>query len=1169
MTEGVEFRILGPLEVVAAGGPVALGGTKARALLAFLLLHRGEVVPREQLVDALWGERPPKAVAAELRVYVAKLRKAVGPDLIATRGDGYALITADETVDAVRFERAARHGSGLLAAHEAEAAARVLADALALWRGALLADLSNETWLQGEARRLEELRLEAVEERLEAELAIGRHAGVVAELERLMVEHPYRERLRALVMLALYRSGRHAEALTAYRDFRSLIREELGLDPSPALQRLERKVLNHDLELDPAKAARPQPSPARAHADDRFPGMALREAAPFVARKAALKELHDDLRRALVGHSQIRFVQGEAGSGKTALLAEFVRLADREDPRLIVVGGQCPPHTGTTDLYAPFRQIFGMLVGDLQTALATGVHPPDHARRLWAGSESAIATVLDHGPHLVDALVPGRALLARAQSVDLDLAARVDGFLTSRGADDEARRSPPGRIREEAIVVLDRIARLRPVVLLLDDLQWADPSTLDLLARLVEPRTGARLAIVGTFRPEDIETGDRWRRLLNDVKRQHGDVVVDLDQAAAAEARGFIDALLDQEPNRLGEQLRRQLAERSQGHAMYAVETIRELQESGGLLRDGEGRWVESPDIAWDRWPPRIEGLLAERFGRLDEDILEMLLVASVEGEEFTADVVAAVQRLSLETVVERLSAQATDRHRLLRATGAQRIAGRRVLRYRFRHNLYQRFLYDHLDAARRPLLHERIGSVLEGLGAAADDDLALPLAHHFDRAGIGERAVDYFTRAGLRATRLSANEQAVEHFNRAIALVDEYAGGEERARTEAPLQLHRAIALSALRGYGAPEVEEAHARATELMMGSAPTPEQFPLHFSSWMFHSARGNYARSARLVERMTDLASNGDESLQLEALHARWADYQSRGWLEEAVSAAEEGSAIYRPESHHALTFRYGNHDPGVCALAVKGLAVALQGESKRAVRAAREAVQLSEMLGHSFTRAHARSIESRVLYLAGRAEDSLREAERALNLEAEVDAPHFFGLARAVRGWALSSLGRYDEGVAELEAALVSLVAGASYPFAAMTSAFLAEAHVLHGRRDPARAAVEQMLSFSNLIGLYAWTPELLRVRAEWLVLERRAVEAQSALLQAVDIARGQGSWVMALRAAVALARIPSAESDSNLQLLAEVVNRVPAECGAPEIHEARSLLGQPVAEATL
>jgi DNA-binding SARP family transcriptional activator/predicted ATPase len=1163
---------LGPLEIVAGGGPVALGGTKARALLAFLILHRGEVVPRERVVDELWGERPPKTVAAELRVYVAKLRKALGPDLIATRADGYALVTADETVDAARFERAARHGSGLLAAGDAEAAARVLADALALWRGPLLADLSTEPWLQGEARRLEELRLEAVEERLEAELAIGRHTGVVAELERLMVEHPYRERLRALVMLALYRSGRHAEALAAYGDFRRLIREELGLDPSPALQRLERKVLNHDLELDPAKAEGLQTSPAREHADHRFPGIALRETAPFVGREAALKELHDDLRRALRGRSQIRFVQGEAGSGKTALLSEFVRLADREDPRLIVVGGQCPPHTGTTDLYAPFRQVFGMLVGDLQTALATGVHPPDHARRLWAGSESAIATLLDHGPHLVDALVPARAIFARAQSVDRGLAARVDEFLKSPAADNEARRSPPGQIRDEAIIVLDRLARLRPVVLLLDDLQWADPSTLDLLARLVEPRAGAQLAVVGAFRPEDIETSrrrsrDTWRRLLNDVKRQHGDVVVDLDQAAAVEARSFIDTLLDQEPNRLGEQFRKHLTEHSQGHAMFAVETIRELQESGDLRRDGKGRWVQSPDIAWDRWPARIEGLLAERFRRLDDQTLEMLRVASAEGEEFTADVVAAVQRLSLETVVESLSAQAIARHRLLRASGAQQIAGRRVLRYRFRHNLYQRFLYDRLDASRRSLLHERIGSVLEGLGAAAHDEFALSLAHHFDRGGIGERAVGYFTRAGLRAMRLSANEQAVEHFNRAIALVESSTGGEERDGVEASLQLHRGIALQALRGFGAPEVEEAYARATELTMGGALTPEELPIHFGLWMFHSARGNYARSTRLVERMTDLASDRDESLQLQALHARWADCHMRGWLDAAVSAAQEGSAIYRPDSHHVLTFRYGNHDPGVCALAVKGLALALQGESTRATRAAREAVQLSEVLGHSFTRAHARSLQSWVLQLSNGVEVALREAEAALSLEAEVDAPYFFAVARAVRGWALSSIGRYDEGVAELEVALATQVAAAADPYAAMTSTFLAEAHLRHSRRDPARAAVHQMLSLSDPIGRYVYTPEILRVEAEWLVLEDRADEASRLLLQAVDTAREQGSWVMALRAAVELARMRSAEHESNLRLLAEVVNRVPAECRLRELEEARVLLGRSVAEA--
>jgi tetratricopeptide (TPR) repeat protein len=601
---------------------------------------------------------------------------------------------------------------------------------------------------------------------------------------------------------------------------------------------------------------------------------------------------------------------------------------------------------------------------------------------------------------------------------------------------------------------------------------------------------------------------------------------------------------------------------------MFAVETIRELQESGDLRRDDEGRWVQSPDIAWDRWPARIEGLLAERFRRLDDQTLAMLRVASAEGEEFTADVIAAVQRLSLEHVVENLSDQAIDRHRLLRASGAQRIAGRRVLRYRFRHNLYQRFLYDRVDAARRSLLHERIGSALEGLGAAADDEFALSLAHHFDRAGISDRALGYFTRAGLRAMRLSASEQAVEHFNRAIALIDPSTGREERDGIEASLQLHRGIALQALRGFGAPEVEEAYARATELTMGSALTPEQLPIHFGLWMFHSARGNYARSTRLVERMTDIASKGDESVQLQALHARWADCFERGELDAAISAAEEGSAIYRADSHHVLTFRYGNHDPGVCALAVKGLALAVRGESTKAARAAREAVQLSEALGHSFTRAHARSLQSRVFQLSGDVEVALREAERALSLEAEVDAPHFFAVARAIRGWALSSLGRYGEGVAELEAALAKQGAAASDGFAAMTSTFLAEAHLRHRRRDRARPAVHQMVSRSNAIGRYVYTPEILRVEGEWLVLERRTDEAQRMLRQAVDTAREQGACVMALRAAVALARIPSGERASNLQQLAEVVNCVPAECRSRELHEARALLGQPVAGAT-
>ena len=180
--EPLAFRILGPLEVVAGNAPVALGGTKARALLALLLLHANQTISRERLIDELWGERPPRAVEAELRVYVAKLRKALGPTILVTRPYGYALLVDPDQLDSARFERLAAEGARLLAGGDAHAAGSALGEALALWRGPVLADLAYEPFVQNEARRLDELRLAALEERVDADLALGRHRDVLAEL---------------------------------------------------------------------------------------------------------------------------------------------------------------------------------------------------------------------------------------------------------------------------------------------------------------------------------------------------------------------------------------------------------------------------------------------------------------------------------------------------------------------------------------------------------------------------------------------------------------------------------------------------------------------------------------------------------------------------------------------------------------------------------------------------------------------------------------------------------------------------------------------------------------------------------------------------------------------------------------------------------------------------
>jgi len=258
----LEFRILGPLEVLDDGRPIALGGQKQRALLALLLLDAGRVVSIDRIVDALWGERPPKTAPTSLQNFVSHLRKALGADILVTRPPGYLLRIAPEQLDLERFRMlvdAAKRSP-------VQERAAKLRQALTLWQGPPLADFALEAFAQPEIGRLEELHLAAIEERIEAELAVGAHAELVGELESLVEEHPLREGLRRQLMLALYRSGRQAEALQVYHDARRVLVDELGIDPSRSLQQLHGAILRQDAELDLGGAA-----PA---AQDRFKDLA-------------------------------------------------------------------------------------------------------------------------------------------------------------------------------------------------------------------------------------------------------------------------------------------------------------------------------------------------------------------------------------------------------------------------------------------------------------------------------------------------------------------------------------------------------------------------------------------------------------------------------------------------------------------------------------------------------------------------------------------------------------------------------------------------------------------------------------------------------------------------------------------------------------------------------
>jgi len=345
----VEFRILGPLEVEGDDGEINLSGGKQRALLTLLLLNANDVVPAGRLIDLLWAEAAPADPSKALQVHVSRLRRALGPeDAVKTRPGGYLIALDAGGFDLLRFEELAATGRKLLARGEAAAARVALADALALWRGAPLAEFASDEFARQEIDRLEELRLVTIEARIEADLMLGEHAPLVGELEALVARHPLRDRLRGQLMLALYRCGRQAEALQAYRDARRTLVDELGIEPGKALQELEQAILRQDVALDVPASGGARPG--------------RRAAGIFVGRERELAELSPALEDAAAGRGRLFLISGESGVGKTRLADELASVAKEAGAR--VLWGRCSKRGGAP-AYWPWIQALRSLGGDL------------------------------------------------------------------------------------------------------------------------------------------------------------------------------------------------------------------------------------------------------------------------------------------------------------------------------------------------------------------------------------------------------------------------------------------------------------------------------------------------------------------------------------------------------------------------------------------------------------------------------------------------------------------------------------------------------------------------------------------------------------------------------------------------------------------------------------
>jgi DNA-binding SARP family transcriptional activator len=457
--------MLGPLDVVEGGAARPLGGAKQRAVLAVLLVHRGEVLSSERLIDELWGERPPASAAKTLQVYISHLRKALGDGVLLTRGRGYQLLLAPDQLDLTEFEALVDQGRHALHEGDVEAAAEQLRRALGLWPGAPLADFAYEPFAQAEIARLEEVRLGAVEDRIEADLAIGRHVEVVGELEDLVRDHPLRERLRAQLMLALYRSGRQADALWVHQAGRRALVDELGIEPGRQLRQLQQAILEQDPELDFSPSTVVESSPKSA----------------FVGRDREVGELLSKLEDAFAGHGRLCLLVGEPGIGKSCLAEELVRIARLRAARVLV--GRCWEAGGAPPFW-PWVQSLRAYVREGDRADLTDALGPEAAQ---------IAPIL---PELYE-LLPGLREPASPQSEG----ARFALF--------------------HAVAELLRSAsEKRPTVLVLDDLHAADTPSLLLLRFLARELGTMHVLVLALMRDVDPTPDEALTTMLAELARE-------------------------------------------------------------------------------------------------------------------------------------------------------------------------------------------------------------------------------------------------------------------------------------------------------------------------------------------------------------------------------------------------------------------------------------------------------------------------------------------------------------------------------------------------------------------------------------------------------------------------------------------------------------------------
>lgn len=735
---------------------------KAAALLKRLALERRLL--KDQAIENLWPDAGLASGANNLYKTLHVIRRTLNAAL--GHGTAEATLRFEDSiltlmpsvwVDVEAFEQLCAAPTDV----PQEQRMAELKQVLNLYQGDLLPDDRYTEWtlIPREAlyRRQHSARLELAGYHRRR----GEYAEAIALLTPLLEHDPADEPIHRELMRIYALAGQRYEALRQYQACEEALAAELDVSPAPETAALYSQILTGEISSPRSPAQATPVSSTRAVLESETSGPITAVPAPpsaeearplFVGRERELNLLHSHLQAAVAGNGRIIFITGEAGQGKTSLMVEFAYRSLSQYPELVVAAGSCQAIRGIGDPYLPFSDLLAMLSGDWQRTGISGGISAALAQRLLAIAPLTKQAINALAPDVADTILP--AALQTNQPAP-----------GSRGLHQS-------QIFDQMRQLLHTLSQHYPLLLLLDDLQWTDTASANLLFHLGRQLVNSQVMIVGAYRPSEVSIPDSVHSLapvVQELIRYRGDIQLDLSAVVPEEGRSFVDALLDSEPNRLNSSFREALYRRTKGQPLFTVELLQALKEQGDLQQDSLGMWTALPDLDWGILPARVEAVIARRVNRLPQELRQLLAAASVEGESFSVEVLAQVQGITVKNLLHQLSQELDHRYRLVREQGELHIGSRHITRYGFRHSLFQQYLYQQLSGAERRYLHGEIAAALEKLSGEAQDSQAVSLAYHYMAAGDAARAVPHLCRAGDDARRRVALEEAIQFYQSAI----------------------------------------------------------------------------------------------------------------------------------------------------------------------------------------------------------------------------------------------------------------------------------------------------------------------------------------------------------------------------------------------------------------